>query len=78
MFKALAAAAAITICCLGNEYPAKAELIYRTGPSIYGGNSYNHGKYRTDTLRSGPLGEVIRDRDNNRYRCNSIGRCRSY
>lgn len=26
MFKALTAAAAITICCLGNEFPAKAEL----------------------------------------------------
>ena len=24
MFKALAAAAAITVCCLGNDYPAKA------------------------------------------------------
>ena len=24
MLKALAAAAAITVCCLGNEYPAKA------------------------------------------------------
>ena len=26
MLKALTAAAAITICCLGNEYPAKADL----------------------------------------------------
>ena len=24
MFKALAALAAVTVCCLGNEYPAKA------------------------------------------------------
>ena len=26
MLKALAAIAAVTVCCLGNEYPAKAEL----------------------------------------------------
>ena len=26
MFKALTAAAAITVCCLGNEFPAKAQL----------------------------------------------------
>ena len=26
MFKALAALAAVTVCCLGNEYPAKAQL----------------------------------------------------
>ena len=26
MFKALLAAAAVTVCCLGNEYPANADL----------------------------------------------------
>ena len=26
MFKTLLATAAITVCCLGNEYPAKADL----------------------------------------------------
>ncbi|BAQ94477.1 hypothetical protein HOQ57_gp07 [uncultured phage_MedDCM-OCT-S39-C11] len=48
MLKALTAAAAITICCLGNEYPAKADLysnpyphddveMYLLYESLYGG-----------------------------------------
>ena len=78
LIKVTIAIAAITVCCMGNEYPAKAERLYRTGESVYGGNSYNFGKYRTDTLRSGPMGEVIRDRSGNRWRCNSLGRCSSY
>ena len=27
MFKALAALAAVTVCCLGNEYPAKSQAL---------------------------------------------------
>ena len=44
LIKATIAIAAITVCCMGNEYPAKAEYLRRTGESVYGGNSYNHGR----------------------------------
>ena len=27
MFKALAALAAVTVCCLGNDYPAKSQVL---------------------------------------------------
>ena len=77
MFKALAALAAVTVCCLSNDYPAKSEMLYRTGDSVYGGSSYNFGRYETDILRSTPATEVIRDRDGNSYRCH-LGYCRSY
>jgi len=69
MLKTMFAAACVAVCCCGE--PAKADYLYYTGQSPYGGNSYNHGKYRTDTYRSTPLTEVIQDRSGNRWNCNS-------
>jgi len=78
LIKATIAIAAITVCCMGNEYPAKAEYLRRTGESVYGGNSYNHGRYRTDVYRSSPGSEVIVDQSGNRWRCTGYGSCTSY
>ena len=71
MIKTMFAAACIAVCCCGE--PAKADRLFYTGESIYGGNSYNYGKYRTDTLRSNPImgTEVIRDNNGNRWTCRS-------
>lgn len=63
------AAACVAVCCCGE--PAKAETLYYTGESWSGGNSYNHGKYRTDTFRSYPGTEVIKDNYGNRWTCRS-------
>ena len=58
--------------------PAKADYIYDTGTSIYGGRSYNYGKYRTAPSyqqRSWNQGGTIQDRDGNLYDCN-YGTCK--
>ena len=60
MLKALTAAAAITVCCLGNDYPAKSQSCYGTSNSYgysgscsdgYGGRYQFNGSGGSGTLR---------------------------
>ena len=73
MLKTMLAAACVAVCCCGE--PAKADYLYYTGQSPYGGNEYNHGQYYQDPIRSNAAGEVIRDQSGNSYQCNGIGQC---
>ena len=60
MFKALLATAAVVVCCLGNDYPAKAQSCYGSsyGNSYsgtcndgYGGTYQYNGSHGYGTLR---------------------------